>query len=247
MIVEKFDGGPVGLSTLAVAVGEEQDTIEDVYEPYLLQRGLLKRTPRGRVATPRPTSTSASSRQSAERRGGALAFSKARRRRPTLRFQRQAIRPKIDFSSRLTRCPSSSAPIAEPSELPGPYGRVLRQAARLREVRVRLYVRAARRLLPGARTPRSSYATQRLASSAAAAAASSSPASRTRRPSAARSGRCSGCKFADGEDPIAHVPRVGRAGAGTYRAGWRPRGTSRRRRRRTCSRPTTRTAGCSSC
>jgi Holliday junction DNA helicase RuvB len=47
----KFGGGPVGLSTLAVAVGEEQDTIEDVYEPYLLQEGLLKRTPRGRTAT----------------------------------------------------------------------------------------------------------------------------------------------------------------------------------------------------
>ncbi len=47
----KFEGGPVGLSTLAVAIGEEQDTIEDVYEPYLLQLGLLKRTPRGRVAT----------------------------------------------------------------------------------------------------------------------------------------------------------------------------------------------------
>ncbi|WP_372791161.1 Holliday junction branch migration DNA helicase RuvB [Paraconexibacter sp.] len=46
-----FDGGPVGLSTLAVTVGEEQDTLEDVYEPYLLQRGLVKRTPRGRVAT----------------------------------------------------------------------------------------------------------------------------------------------------------------------------------------------------
>jgi holliday junction DNA helicase RuvB len=50
-ICERFAGGPVGLSTLAVAVGEEQDTIEDVYEPYLLQEGLLKRTPRGRVAT----------------------------------------------------------------------------------------------------------------------------------------------------------------------------------------------------
>ncbi|HZO60215.1 MAG TPA: Holliday junction branch migration DNA helicase RuvB [Solirubrobacterales bacterium] len=50
-IAEKFDGGPVGLSTLSVSVGEEADTIEDVYEPYLLQRGLLKRTPRGRVAT----------------------------------------------------------------------------------------------------------------------------------------------------------------------------------------------------
>ncbi|HEY5261228.1 MAG TPA: Holliday junction branch migration DNA helicase RuvB [Solirubrobacteraceae bacterium] len=50
-ICVKFDGGPVGLSTLAVAVGEEQDTIEDVYEPYLLQQGLIKRTGRGRVAT----------------------------------------------------------------------------------------------------------------------------------------------------------------------------------------------------
>ena len=52
-ICAKFGGGPVGLSTLAVAVGEEADTIEDVYEPYLLQRGLIARTPRGRVATPR--------------------------------------------------------------------------------------------------------------------------------------------------------------------------------------------------
>jgi holliday junction DNA helicase RuvB len=52
-ICEKFSGGPVGLSTLAAAVGEEQDTIEDVYEPYLLQRGLIERTPRGRAATRR--------------------------------------------------------------------------------------------------------------------------------------------------------------------------------------------------
>jgi Holliday junction DNA helicase RuvB len=52
-VCEKFGGGPVGLSTLAVAVGEEQDTIEDVYEPYLLQCGLLERTPRGRAATRR--------------------------------------------------------------------------------------------------------------------------------------------------------------------------------------------------
>ena len=51
VICEKFSGGPVGLSTLAVAVGEESDTIEDVYEPYLLQQGFLMRTPRGRVAT----------------------------------------------------------------------------------------------------------------------------------------------------------------------------------------------------
>ena len=47
----KFGGGPVGLSTLAVALGEEPDTIEDVYEPYLLQLGFLQRTPRGRVIT----------------------------------------------------------------------------------------------------------------------------------------------------------------------------------------------------
>jgi Holliday junction DNA helicase RuvB len=52
-ICEKFGGGPVGLSTLAVAVGEEADTVEDVYEPYLLQRGFLERTPRGRAATRR--------------------------------------------------------------------------------------------------------------------------------------------------------------------------------------------------
>ncbi|HEY7891041.1 MAG TPA: Holliday junction branch migration DNA helicase RuvB [Solirubrobacteraceae bacterium] len=51
IICVKFAGGPVGLSTLAVAVGEEQDTIEEVYEPYLLQEGLIKRTPRGRAAT----------------------------------------------------------------------------------------------------------------------------------------------------------------------------------------------------
>jgi Holliday junction DNA helicase RuvB len=50
-IVRKFGGGPVGLSTLAAAIGEETETLEDVYEPYLLQLGFLLRTPRGRVAT----------------------------------------------------------------------------------------------------------------------------------------------------------------------------------------------------
>jgi len=50
-IAHKFSGGPVGLSTLAVALGEEPDTIEDVYEPYLLQLGFLQRTPRGRIIT----------------------------------------------------------------------------------------------------------------------------------------------------------------------------------------------------
>ncbi len=52
-IIDRFSGGPVGLSTLAAAVGEEPDTVEDVVEPYLLQLGFLQRTPRGRVATPR--------------------------------------------------------------------------------------------------------------------------------------------------------------------------------------------------
>jgi len=51
-IIEKFDGGPVGIETLAAAISEETDTIMDVYEPYLLQLGFLQRTPRGRVATP---------------------------------------------------------------------------------------------------------------------------------------------------------------------------------------------------
>ena len=50
-IIEKFGGGPVGIGTIAVSVGEEPDTIEEVYEPYLMQQGLLSRTPQGRVAT----------------------------------------------------------------------------------------------------------------------------------------------------------------------------------------------------
>jgi Holliday junction DNA helicase RuvB len=52
-IIEKFDGGPVGIETIAAAIGEPRDTIEDVYEPFLLQGGWLQRTPRGRVATRR--------------------------------------------------------------------------------------------------------------------------------------------------------------------------------------------------
>ena len=51
-LIEKFNGGPVGLNTLAVAVGEQGETIEEIYEPYLIQEGLLKRTARGRMATP---------------------------------------------------------------------------------------------------------------------------------------------------------------------------------------------------
>jgi Holliday junction DNA helicase RuvB len=51
-IIEKFNGGPVGLDTIAASISEEADTITDVYEPYLLQLGFLERTPRGRLATP---------------------------------------------------------------------------------------------------------------------------------------------------------------------------------------------------
>jgi Holliday junction DNA helicase RuvB len=51
-ICERFGGGPVGLSTLAISVGEQTETVEDVYEPFLIQQGLLMRTPRGRVALP---------------------------------------------------------------------------------------------------------------------------------------------------------------------------------------------------
>jgi len=52
-IIEKFNGGPVGISSIAAAVSEERDTIEDIYEPFLIQVGFLDRTPRGRVATAR--------------------------------------------------------------------------------------------------------------------------------------------------------------------------------------------------
>ena len=52
-ILEKFSGGPVGLDSLAAAIGEERDTIEDVVEPYLIQQGYMMRTPRGRVVTER--------------------------------------------------------------------------------------------------------------------------------------------------------------------------------------------------
>ena len=51
MMIENFQGGPVGLETLAASIGEDAGTIEDVYEPYLLQHGFIQRTPRGRVAT----------------------------------------------------------------------------------------------------------------------------------------------------------------------------------------------------
>ena len=50
-IIEKFNGGPVGIENLAASIGEDSGTLEDVYEPYLIQNGYINRTPRGRVAT----------------------------------------------------------------------------------------------------------------------------------------------------------------------------------------------------
>ena len=51
-IIDKFRGGPVGVSTIATAIGEDSGTVEEVYEPFLIMEGFLKRTPRGRMATP---------------------------------------------------------------------------------------------------------------------------------------------------------------------------------------------------
>jgi holliday junction DNA helicase RuvB len=51
-LCQQFGGGPVGLSTLAISVGEQPETVEDVYEPFLIQQGFIARTPRGRVAMP---------------------------------------------------------------------------------------------------------------------------------------------------------------------------------------------------
>jgi len=52
-LIQKYAGGPVGIETLAAAIGEDKGTIEDIYEPFLIQEGYLQRTARGRVATPR--------------------------------------------------------------------------------------------------------------------------------------------------------------------------------------------------
>ena len=98
-IIEKFDGGPVGLSTLAIAVGEERDTIEDVYEPYLLQQGLIKRTPRGRVATPRAYEHIGLEPQSAAHWQLTLAFSK----RPADNLTQVAGGPLAPSTLRFTR------------------------------------------------------------------------------------------------------------------------------------------------
>ena len=132
VVCRQFSGGPVGLSTLAVAVQEEADTIEDVYEPYLLQRGFLQRTPRGRCAT-------------------AHAFRHLGLEPPDDRLDVVLIEPlhARDYAkhpmAHLFICPNCGSAYDRgrpPAGLPQP-------ATRLLEVRLRLPVRAARRLLPG--------------------------------------------------------------------------------------------------
>ena len=71
-VMVKFGGGPVGLSTLAIAVGEEPETVEDAYEPYLLQEGFLQRTPRGRIATDRAYQHLGVARPAADQQGWPL-------------------------------------------------------------------------------------------------------------------------------------------------------------------------------
>ena len=135
-ICEKFGGGPVGLSTLAVAVGEEPDTIEDVYEPYLLQQGFIMRTPRGRVAT--DAAYAPPGPRAAGRCGAAALLATVNnlsfRSAPTL----QAFMP-------IFICPNCGDRSLSTERTAGFQSR----ARALQEVRLRLPVRAARRLLPG--------------------------------------------------------------------------------------------------
>jgi Holliday junction DNA helicase RuvB len=69
-LIEKFEGGPVGLSSLAVAMGEDATTLEEVYEPFLIMEGFLKRTPQGRVATARAFQRFGYTLPSKDSRGG---------------------------------------------------------------------------------------------------------------------------------------------------------------------------------
>ena len=139
LICEKFGGGPVGLSTLAVAVGEEPDTIEDVYEPYLLQQGFLMRTPRGRVAT-----DAAFAHLGLERPAAARASASSRPQDPWLT---SALGERLPYE----RHAQIHLPELRGSQpLHGTDGRLSEPRPCLQEVRLRLSLRAARRLLPGA-------------------------------------------------------------------------------------------------
>ena len=128
-VCEKFGGGPVGLGTLAVAVGEEADTIEDVYEPYLLQQGFLMRTPRGRdgdrrrVRPPRP-------RAAPWRRSAPLLSSRRPcRRRPSERRAGGARRRYGYGSYTCPRRASGRRPYRPSSSAAGPDGATRRWAS----------------------------------------------------------------------------------------------------------------------
>ena len=136
-IAEKFAGGPVGVSTLAAAVGEEADTIEDVFEPYLLQQGLVKRTPRGRVLTERGY----------EHLGLPAPEGHAQ---PVLSQPR--LEPCLRRLASLARNAFLHLPeLREPGAERGANRRVLRASEGLLEMRLRVPLRAARRLHAGPR------------------------------------------------------------------------------------------------
>ena len=166
-ICDKFAGGPVGLSTLAVAVGEERDTIEDVYEPYLLKEGLIMRTARGRAATPAAFADLVlRSRRETEPRCSEFGYGGSARWRLSSAWL-GVLRPSRGcLSSRSRDRDAFIAPLAYPVVVHGSslhlpklrsshhrvgwQPRLHAPAQGLRQVRVRLPVRTARRLLPRA-------------------------------------------------------------------------------------------------
>ena len=163
LMASKFAGGPVGLSTLAVAIGEEADTIEDVFEPYLLQQGLVKRTPRGRVLTER-----AYEHLGLAGPGG--------HGQPVLGRRFSAPVGRLALASLRAGMPYFICPeLREQGTERGAHRRLLHPPEGLLQVRLRLPLRVARRLHARTRAPPSSPATSRRGSSTSARAPSSSP------------------------------------------------------------------------
>ena len=120
-IIEKFNGGPVGLNTVATAVGEEAGTIEEVYEPFLIKEGFLKRTPRGREATPLPAPRI---HPPARRRGFALLTAGSCRHARntsavTMTNAPSAISACISASAANTASPTASASVTPSTPTPG--------------------------------------------------------------------------------------------------------------------------------
>ena len=247
-ICVKFEGGPVGLSTLAVAVGEEQDTIEDVYEPYLLQEGLIKRTPRGRAATAaafahlglRPPSVG---------EAGAVLSRPVRRAMPTIACASAQRAPPLSRLRTLYRsmahpfiCPNCGHRTTEVDRNIG----FTRQPKGCYEVRLCVSVRTARRLLPGARRGvlrlrrrgTGDRLRQELVRLHGAGGGRGDRAARRRR-------------FSAWTSQTATIRSRPCSSGGCARSRCRSRSaanaTSPRMPKPTCSRPTTTTAGCCSC